>query len=199
MDENLKQLEEIGKEIDNIENKLQSISEKVPDHTYNRKQRRQIQRKMIRDEKIKQHKIEQKGNTFVTRKEFVGLFQSAQKLRDRLFYIDILTSALEKLLIDKKLVTADEIKHFVDEETDRAKSFHEIQNGQKDYDARLKKCLELQIDPNLTIIGRQIYEDTELALADKIKLAEEYNLQILLNILKKQMENQSNVDVGKLS
>jgi len=122
MDENLKQLEDIGKEIDNIENKLQSIS--VEDsNIYNRKQRRQIQRRMVRDEKLKQSKAEQKGNTFVTRKEFVGLFQSVQRLRDRLFYVDILTSALEKLLIDKKLVTADEIKQFVEEETARAKSF----------------------------------------------------------------------------
>jgi len=120
------------------------------------------------------------------------LFQSVQRLRDRLFYVDILTSALEKLLIDKKLVTADEIKQFVEEETARAKSFHEIQNGQKDYDARLKKCLELQIDPNLTVIGRQIYEDAELALADKIRLAEEYNLQILLSVFKKQTESQTN-------
>jgi len=47
MDENLKQLEDIGKEIDNIENKLQSIS--VEDsNIYNRKQRRQIQRRMTK-------------------------------------------------------------------------------------------------------------------------------------------------------
>lgn len=59
MDENLKQLEDIGKEIDNIENKLQSIS--VEDsNIYNRKQRRQIQRRMVRDEKLKQSKAEQK-------------------------------------------------------------------------------------------------------------------------------------------
>jgi hypothetical protein len=82
---------------------------------------------MIREEKMKQSKIEQKGNTYVTRKEFVGLFQSAQKLRDRLYFVDVLTAGIEKLLISKNIITEEELKTVIDEENEKAKQFQEIQ------------------------------------------------------------------------
>ena len=197
-DETLEKLEEINQDITKIEQKLEAIpnSEQLDMSKYNRKQRRRLQRAMVRDEKTKQNKLEQKGNTFVTRKEFVGLFQSAQKLRDRLYFVDVLTAGIEKLLISKNLITEEELKNVIEEENEKAKQFQEIQKGEKDYENRLKKCVELKIDPNISIIGRQIYEDPELALADKMKLAEEYKLEILLKIFNSQMENIKNNDSG---
>ena len=197
-DETLEKLEEINQDITKLEQKLEAIprAEQLDTSKYNRKQRRRLQRAMIRDEKTKQNKLEQKGNTFVTRKEFVRLFQSAQKLRDRLYFVDVLTAGIEKLLISKNIITEEELKTVIEEENEKAKQFQEIQQGEKDYENRLKKCVELKIDPNISIIGRQIYEDPELALADKMKLAEEYKLEILLKIFKSQMENMKNNDSG---
>jgi hypothetical protein len=197
-DETLEKLEEINQDITKIEQKLEEIpnTEQLDMSKYNRKQRRRLQRMMIKEEKTKQNKLEQKGNTFVTRKEFVGLFQSAQKLRDRLYFVDVLTAGLEKLLISKNIITEEELKTIVDKENEKAKQFQEIQNGEKDYENRLKKLVELGVDPNMSIIGRQIYEDSELTLADKMRLAEEYKLEVLLNIFKSQMGNMKNNDSG---
>jgi hypothetical protein len=197
-DETLEKLEEINQDITKIEQKLEEIpnTEQLDMSKYNRKQRRRLQRMMIKEEKTKQNKLEQKGNTFVTRKEFVGLFQSAQKLRDRLYFVDVLTAGLEKLLIEKNIITEEELKTIVDKENEKAKQFQEIQNGEKDYENRLKKLVELGVDPNMSIIGRQIYEDSELTLADKMRLAEEYKLEVLLNIFKSQMGNMKNNDSG---
>jgi hypothetical protein len=184
----LEQLEEIGKEIDQLENKLQELPGAKPlDMTkFNRKQRRQMQRKMVHQGKEKQKTLEQKGSAFVTRKEFVGLFQSAQKLRDRLYYVDILTAAMEKLLIAKGIVTEEELADFIKKEAEKAQSFQEIQRGVKDYENRLKKCKELTINPNISIIPQQIYEDTELSLGEKQRLATEYDLKTLLKIFEDQ-------------
>ena len=186
----LNKLKEIGKEITQLEKKLEEIpgTEQLDPTLYNRKQRRQMQRKMIHTEKSKQAKLEQKGNTFVTRKEFVGLFQSAQKLRDRLYYVDILVAALEKLLIDKNVMTEEEIKEKIKLESDKALAFQEIQKAEKDYENRLKKCVELQIDPNISNIGQQLYEDAGVDLAEKFRLAKEYNITILLKILEGQQD-----------
>lgn len=189
----LRKLSEIGKEIEVLENKLQEIpgTEQLDMSKFNRKQRRQMQRRMIHDEKEKQGKLEQKGNTFVTRKEFVGLFQSAQKLRDRLYYVDILTAALEKLLIEKTILTEQEIADKIKSEAEKAQAFQEIEKGEKDYENRLKKCLELQIDPNISRIGQQIFGDSELEPAEKLRLAKEYNIKLLVKILEEQSKQQS--------
>ncbi len=185
MDEELKQLSEINKELDVIENKLQSLpgAEQLDMKQYNRKQRRRLERQIKRDETKKQKQLEQKGNTFVTRKEFVGLFQSAQKLRDRLYYIDVLTAAMEKLLIEKNLITEDELESYIKTENEKAQAFQEIQKGEKDYENRLQKCKDLGIDPNISVIGGQIYEDAELAITDKIEIAKKYDLKQLLMLL----------------
>jgi len=186
-------LEEINNEITSLENRLQELPG-TDIKSYNRKQRRQIERRMKSEEAKKMKQLEQKGNTYVTRKEFVGLFQSAQKLRDRLYYVDVLSAAMEKLLIEKNIITGEELKNYIKEENSKAQAFQEIQKGEKDYENRIKKCLELNIDPNISIIGQQIYEDPDIALADKIKLAEEYKLTTLSNIFKAQMEQKSNND-----
>ena len=185
-DQNLEQLEEIGKEIEVLEKKLEEIpgAKSLDMSKFNRKQRRQMERRMVHGEKARQKPLEQKGNTFITRKEFVGLFQSAQKLRDRLYYVDVLTAAMEKLLIEKNILTEEEIADKIKIESDKASAFQEIQKGVGDYENRLKKCLELQIDPNISNIGQQIYEDADMNLADKLKLAKEYNLDILLKALR---------------
>lgn len=181
----LEELKEIGKEIDQLEKKLEAVPgmELLDTTRFNRKQRRQMQRKMVHTEKEKNKTLEQKGNTFVTRKEFVGLFQSSQKLRDRLYYVDILTAALEKLLIEKTIVTEEEIAGKIKEEADKAQAFQAIQKEEKNYEARLKKCLELTINPEISNIGQQLYEDAEMPLDEKIRLAKEYKLSILLKTL----------------
>ena len=132
---NLKELNEIGKEIQALEKKLEAVPgmEQLDPTKYNRKQRRQLQRQMVKAEKEKQQNIEQKSNTFVTRREFVGMFQSMQKIRDRLFYIDVLTGVIEKLLIDKTILTEDEIKEHIQIESEKALAFQEIQKGEKDF------------------------------------------------------------------
>lgn len=184
IDKNLEKLQEINQDITKIEQKLEAIPGAAPlDMTkYNRKQRRRMERNMKHQEKERQKKLNQKGNTFVTRREFVGLFQSTQKLRDRLYYIDVRTSAIEKLLISKNILTEDELRDTTKLEAERALAFQEIQNGQKDYENRIKKCIELDIDPNISVIGQQIYEDAEMSLAEKKRLAETYNLEVLLKI-----------------
>ena len=191
-DKNLEQLEEIGKELDVLENKIQALpnTDQLDMTKFNRKQRRRFERKIVKNEKSKNKQLEQKGSSYVTRREFVGLFQAAQKLRDRLFYVDILTAAMEKLLIEKNILTEDELKDYIKKESDKAMAFQEIQKGVGDYEARLKKCLELQIDPNISIIGQQIYEANDLNLDEKLRLAKEYNLEILLKALEEQLVTQ---------
>lgn len=186
----LEQLEEINQDITKIEQKLEAIPGAAPlDMTkYNRKQRRHMERAMKHNEKEKQKDLTQKGNTFVTRREFVSLFQSMQKLRDRMYYIDVLTSAMEKLLISKNILTEDELKDTVKTEAEKALAFQDIQKGQKDYENRIKKCIELGIDPNISIISQQIYEDADMSLADKKILAETYNLEVLLKIFSAEAE-----------
>ena len=189
MDENLNKLEEIGKEIENIEKKLEELPIEDPNldmSKFNRKQRRKIQRDMIHEEKAKQKLGEQRGNTFVTRREFAALHSAAQKLRDRLYYVDILVNSIEKLLIDKNILTEDEIKNTVKSESEKAMTFQEIQKGIGDYENRLNKCKELEIDPNISIIGQQIYEDASMEISEKLRLAKEYNLTILLKVLEEQ-------------
>ncbi len=170
---------------DHLEEKMedQNLSE---DGQYNRKQRRHIQRQMIREEKKKIAKAEKLGNTFVTRREFVGLFQSTQKLRDRLYYIDVLTAAIEKILLEKNLITEDELRTKIEEESERAVAFQEIQRAEKDYENRLKRLVELRIDPNVSVVGQQLYEDPDVELSEKIRLAKEYNLQVLLKLFESQ-------------
>lgn len=183
-DKNLEKLQEINEDITKIEKKLEEVPGAAPlDMTkYNRKQRRHMERAMKHNEKEKQKELIQKGNTFVTRREFVGLFQSMQKLRDRMYYIDVLTAAMEKLLIEKNIITEDELKNTIKSETEKALAFQDIQKGQKDYENRIKKCIELGIDPNISIISQQIYEDAEMPLAEKKELAKTYNLEVLLKI-----------------
>ena len=186
--EELEKLEEIGKEIEVLENKLEAIpgAEQLDMTKFNRKQRRQMQRRMVHGEKEKNKQLDQKGNAFVTRKEFVGMFQSAQKLRDRLYFVDILVAAMEKLLIEKNLLTEQEIEDKIKSESEKAQAFQEIEKGVKDYENRLKKCLDLQINPNISRIGQQIYEDSELAFDEKLRLAKEYDIKLLVKILEEQ-------------
>ncbi len=185
VEKNMEELENIGEEITNLEKKLEALpgAEQLDLSKYNRKQRRQLERKMIHEEKSKQSKLEQKSNTFVTRREFVGLFQAAQKIRDRLYYVDVLTGAIEKLLIEKNIITEEELKDTIKREAEKAMAFQEIQKGEKDYENRLKKLIDLQIDPNMSNIGQQIYEDPDINITEKSRLAKEYDLKILLKIL----------------
>ena len=79
IEKDITELTEIGKEIDTLEKRLEAVPgvEELDVKKYNRKQRRQMERQMVRNEKEQQRKLEQKGSTYVTRKEFAGLFQSA--------------------------------------------------------------------------------------------------------------------------
>ncbi|MFA7202957.1 MAG: hypothetical protein WC188_04540 [Candidatus Caldatribacteriota bacterium] len=180
-------MEEQEKEVkENFSKNVINLEEK-----YNRKQRRIMQSKMAKEEKAKQRVLAMKGNVPITRKEFVGLFQSAQKLRDRLYYVDVLTAAIEKLLIEKNVITEEELGKYIKEESDKAIEFKKIQETPKDYENRLKRCIELNINPNISNIGQQIYEDTEVSIEEKTRLATEYKLEILLKALenKQQLDN----------
>jgi len=182
----IEQLEEINQDITKLEQKLEELpgAEALDMSKYNRKQRRRLERNIKHQEKEKQTKAIQQGNTTVTRREFVGLFQSMQKLRDRMYYIDVLVASIEKLLVEKNILSGDELQAKVKEEAERALAFQGIQNSQKDYEERIKKCIDLNIDPNISIIPQQIYEDADMSLDEKKKLAETYKLDILLKIFK---------------
>ena len=188
-DENLNKLEEIGKEIEVLEDKIKALpnAEQLDTSKYNRKQRRRLQRNIVHNEKSKNKQIEQKANSYVTRREFAVMFQSIQKIRDRLYYVDILTAAIEKLIIEKTIVTEEEIGEFIKRESDKAMAFQEIQKEVGNYETRLKKCLNLQIDPQISNIGQQIYEANDINIDEKLRLAKEYNLEILLKALETQM------------
>lgn len=162
-DEQLDQLKKINEDITVIEQKLKTIPGG-------------------KKQFLKQHKKDNSSN-FITRREFVTLFQSVQKIRDRLYYVDVLTSAMEKVLIGKNIFTEDELEKTIKLETEKSLVFQDIQQGQKDYENRIKKCIEVGVDPDISIIGQQIYEDEDMSLADKKSLAETYNLKTLLNIL----------------
>lgn len=186
-EKDLTELKEIGEEITKLENRLDAVPEpaqpQVDPKKYNRKQRRRMERQMKHQQKLETKQAEQKGNTFATRKDLVQMYQSLQKLRDRLYYVDVLTGALEKLLIEKGMVTEEEIADRIKKENAKAMAFQEIQKGTKDYDNRLKRCQELQIDPNISVIGQQIYEDPDLDISAKVELAQKYDLKILLQAL----------------
>jgi hypothetical protein len=166
----------------NVEEKDNNVID-INDKKLNRKQRRYLASKMVKEEKAKQKRVNMLGNTPVTRKEFVGLFQSVQKIRDRLYYIDILTASIEKLLVEKNIITEDEIKESIKAESEKAMKFKEIQDQNGNYEERIKQCLELKIDPNISIIGQQIFNDVELAFDEKIRIATEYKLEMLLKAL----------------
>ncbi|MDD4081856.1 MAG: hypothetical protein PHD05_00580 [Sphaerochaetaceae bacterium] len=158
------------------------------EEVFNRRQRRYLKTQMIKQEKTKQKRLIEKGEQYITRKEFVGLFQSCQKLRDRLYYLDINFMALEKLLLQKGIFSAEELQKAVNVEVERTQEFSKVQSGEKDYDARLSKCVELEVNPDVTIIGQQILNDTELSFEEKYELASKYNLTTLIKIL----DNQKN-------
>jgi len=179
---NLNELKEINKELTSLEKKLEEIPNPT-DERYNRHQRRQLKRQMISEEKKKQNRVKQLENTPVTRREFVGLFKSAQMIRDRLYYVDVLVAAIEKLLLEKRVITELELKETIRVEAEKAIAFQNIQKEEKNYESRLLKCRELDIDPNISNIGKQLYEDSEVTIEDKLRLAKEFNLMVLLKAL----------------
>jgi len=150
---------------------------------FNRKQRRYLKAQMVKTEKAKQKRLLEKGEQFVTRKEFVGLFQSCQKIRDRLYYLDIHILALEKLILDKQLLNSEELENYVNMEVNKANEYFRLQNEEKNYENRLTRCVELEINPDSSIIGRQILNDTTLSFEEKYELASKYNLATLLKVL----------------
>lgn len=182
-----KELNAIGEEIIQLENRLEKVDESSlvtkQDQKYNRKQRRRMERMTKHQQKADQKKIDQKGNTFITRREFVGLFQSVQKLRDRLYYIDVLTGALEKLLLQKGILTEDELKEVIKIENEKAMKYQDIQKGEKDYKNRINELQKLEINPNASVIPQQIFDDKDLTIDQKIDLAKEFGLEELLKIL----------------
>ena len=183
-----KELNAIGEEIIQLENRLEKVDDESSlvtkqDQKYNRKQRRRMERMTKHQQKADQKKIDQKGNTFITRREFVGLFQSVQKLRDRLYYIDVLTGALKKLLLQKGILTEDELKEVIKIENEKAMKYQDIQKGEKDYKNRIRELQKLEINPNASVIPQQIFDDKDLTIDQKIDLAKEFGLEELLKIL----------------
>jgi len=113
----LTELKQIGEEITKLEERLGTVPDpaqpQIDPKKYNRKQRRKMERQMKHQQKAEQKQAEQKGSTFATRKDLVNMHQSMQKIRDRLYYVDILTGALEKLLISKIIISEEEVANCI--------------------------------------------------------------------------------------
>jgi hypothetical protein len=147
------------------------------------KETRQQQRQKQRDEFKKQEAMRKQMSSAVTKAEFFQIVEVFNRLRDRMMHLDIFSSAVEKVLIDKGLVTRDEIEAAFEYESKRAVKFNEINNQKGNYVARLEVCKEWQIDPSVTQIPDQILADADLADEEKLKLANDFNIKRLIEII----------------
>jgi len=98
-------------------------------------------------------------NSVVTRREMYEVIDAFNRVKDRVFYLDIYSAALEKVLLDKGLVTREEIEAAFAYEGKRSAKFTEICNQQGNYIERLELCKEWNIDPSITTIPDHLLAD----------------------------------------
>jgi len=158
------------------------VVENKPVDFISRQQRRQQERE---DEKYNKMMKKQLA-AMATKGDLMMLVEAFNKLRDRLFQMDIINSALEKIIINKGLATRDEIMVAVKCEADRAMKMKEVNDEKENYEKRLETCLEFDIDPNFTSVPLQIFQDTNLTVDQKRDLAVKYNLETVLEKLPKE-------------
>lgn len=153
--------------------------EKKPVDFISRQQRRQQER----DQEKYNETMRKQMAANATKGDLIMLVQSFQKLRDRLFQLDIINSALEKIIINKGLATRDEIKDAVSHEAERAIKMKEINDEKGNYEKRLETCKEWDIIIDMTNIPTQILQDISLTNVQKRELAKKYDLQNILDKL----------------
>lgn len=152
---------------------------------------RQQRRQQERDQEKYNEAMRKQMSAAATKGDLMMLVQSFQKLRDRLFQMDIINSALEKIIISKGLATREEIKEAVGQEAKRAMKMKEVSEEKGNYEKRLETCKEWDIVADMTNIPIQILQDVSLTDEQKRELAEKYKLQSVLDKLdgKEETEN----------
>ncbi len=152
---------------------------------------RQQRRQQERDQEKYNEAMRKQMAANATKGDLMMLVQSFQKLRDRLFQMDIINSALEKIIISKGLATRDEIKEAVGQEANRAVKMKEVSEEKGNYEKRLETCKEWDIVADMTNIPIQILQDNSLTEVQKRELAEKYELQSVLDKLDGKEENKN--------
>lgn len=145
---------------------------------------RQQRRQQERDERKYNETMRKQLSAYATKGDLMMLVDAFQKLRDRLFQLDIINSALEKVIVNKGLCTREEIKELVEYEAKRAIKLKEVNDEKGNYEKRLDICKEWDIVPDMTKIPEQILNDIELTKEQKLDFAEKYNLDSLLEKVK---------------
>lgn len=144
---------------------------------------RQQKRKSGRDEFKRQEALRKQYNSPATRGEMYTVMETVNKIRDRLYQLDIFCSSIEKVLIEKNIVTREEIEVAFKYEAERSKKFNEIQLGTLNYESRLDECKQWNIDINNTVIPQQILDDKQMNSVDKVNLAKKYDIKQVLKEL----------------
>lgn len=121
-------------------------------------------------------------NEFVPRHEIMALFKNIDALKQRLFQAELNNAALERIMVDKKIATRDEVTKAFEVEAIRSKEFNAITSESGNYVNRIFKCAEFEIDVNVTNIPDQLYNDESLTFEDKLKLAVDHNITRLLEM-----------------
>ncbi len=142
------------------------------------KKSKQDRKKLKEKERIRKHL-----SSVATKADVYQVLQVFERLRDRVMYLDLYTAALEKVLIDRNILTAVEVNEALKYEGERAAKFKEINSGQGDYEHRLITCKKWNIDPSVTTIPDQIFSDLSLTLDQKYDLADKYNIERLKELL----------------
>jgi antitoxin component of MazEF toxin-antitoxin module len=136
------------------------------------------------EEREKQKELEKRKkylNSYVPRYELMALVKILESIKQRLFQSEILNAALERIIVDNKIATRDEINNAFTFEAKRSQIFTEINNNTNNYDDRITQCTEYEIDINVTSIPQQILDDAILTDEQKISYALSNNIQILLD------------------
>ena len=91
---------------------------------------------------------------------------------------DTILLAIKDILIEKGIITEEEINERISLYKMRDRILFQIQVGKGNYEKRLELCLKFGIDPNSTVIPKQITNDETLDLNDKRSLIEKYGLRV---------------------
>jgi hypothetical protein len=136
------------------------------------------------EEREKQKELDKRKkylNSYVPRFELMALVKVIENIKQRLFQSEILNAALERIIVDNKIATRDEINNAFTFEAKRSQVFTEVNSNTNNYDERISQCIEYEIDINVTTIPQQICDDPILTDEQKISYALTNDIQILLD------------------
>lgn len=143
---------------------------------------RQVRKQELRQRQKQEEAMRKQLNAVATKKDLVQTHMFLKSLADRIYHLDILTSAIERTVVDKGLITREDLKNAYTIEAERAIAFEEIQKDQTDdYEVLLQKCKKHEIDPNVTVITERLAYDDNILEEEKIRLATEYGITRILN------------------